>query len=123
MTHDAPEDVSASHGTSREAGAPHGTSQEARAPRRGSPHDAPHPDAPHYVAARVQRALAEDERTYELGIRVDIRGDQLFLRGQVEGRERRMRVAVVAGETAPGLTIHNEVTVVEVGEPGEEETL
>ncbi|MFC4533507.1 BON domain-containing protein [Sphaerisporangium dianthi] len=86
-------------------------------------HDAPHYDAPHYLAARVQRALAEDERTYELGIRVDIRGDQLFLRGQVEGDERRRLVAAVAGETAPGLRVHNEVTVVEVRGPGEEETL
>ncbi|MDH2427511.1 BON domain-containing protein [Sphaerisporangium sp. TRM90804] len=86
-------------------------------------HEAPHPDAPHYVAARVQRALAEDDRTHELGIRVDIRGDQLYLRGKVEGGERRRQVAAVAGETAPGLTVHNEVTVVEVREPGEEETL
>jgi hypothetical protein len=88
-----------------------------------SHHDAPHYDAPHYIAARVQRALAADERTYELGIRVDIRGDQLFLRGQVEGEERRLLVATVAGETAPGMTVHNEVTVVEVRGPGEEETL
>ncbi|GAA3834678.1 hypothetical protein GCM10022226_65200 [Sphaerisporangium flaviroseum] len=85
--------------------------------------DAPHYDAPHYVAARVQRALAEDERTYELGIRVDIRGDQLFLRGQVECHERRVLVAAVAQETAPGLKVHNEVSVVEVRGPGEEETL
>ncbi|MEV7964587.1 BON domain-containing protein [Sphaerisporangium sp. NPDC088356] len=88
-----------------------------------SHHDAPHYDAPHYVAARVQRALAEDDRTYELGIRVEIRGDQLFLGGQVESRERRLLVADVAAETAPGLKVHNEVTVVEVREPGEEETL
>ncbi|MFC7648461.1 hypothetical protein ACFQX6_54485 [Streptosporangium lutulentum] len=40
-------------------------------------------EAPQYVAARVQRALAEDERTNELGILVDIRGGQLFLRGRV----------------------------------------
>jgi hypothetical protein len=86
-------------------------------------HVVSHYDAPHYVAARVQRALAADERTYELGIRVDIRGDQLFLRGQVESVERRLLVATVAGETAPGLKVHNEVTVVEVRDPGEEETL
>ncbi|GGL12186.1 hypothetical protein Sme01_68740 [Sphaerisporangium melleum] len=86
-------------------------------------HVAPGHDAPHYLAARVQRALAEDERTYELGIRVDIRGDQLFLRGQVECDERRRLVAAVAEDTAPGLRVHNEVTVVEVREPGEEEAL
>ncbi|MFC4589544.1 BON domain-containing protein [Sphaerisporangium corydalis] len=101
----------------------HTVSHEA-ASHEAVPHeDAPHGDAPHYVAARVQRALAEDERTYELGIRVDIRGDLLFLRGQVEGDERRLLVAAVAGETAPGLKVRNEVTVVEVRDPGEEETL
>ncbi|GII85625.1 hypothetical protein Ssi03_36150 [Sphaerisporangium siamense] len=93
------------------------------APHHVEDHVASHHDAPHYVAARVQRALAEDERTYELGIRVDIRGDQLFLRGQVEGAERRAQVAAVAAENAPWLTVRNEVTVVEVREPGEEETL
>jgi hypothetical protein len=86
-------------------------------------HDEAHHDAPHYVAARVQRALAEDDRTNELGIRVDIRGDQLYLRGTVECEERRAHVATVAGEIAPGLKVHNEVTVMDVREPGEEESL
>ncbi|GII76630.1 hypothetical protein Sru01_16120 [Sphaerisporangium rufum] len=80
-------------------------------------------DAPHYVAARVQQALAEDERTSELGVRVDVRGDDLYLRGQVECAERRARMTDVAGENAPGLKVHNEVTVMEVRGPGEEETL
>ncbi|WP_155340385.1 BON domain-containing protein [Acrocarpospora corrugata] len=80
-------------------------------------------DPPQYVAARIQRAIAEDERTNELGIKVDIRGDQLFLRGQVCEDDQRDRVAEVAAETAPGLVVHNEVTCVEVGEPGEQEVL
>jgi hypothetical protein len=80
-------------------------------------------DAPQYAAARVQRALAEDERTNEQGIRVDIRGDQVFLRGQVTAEERREKVALVARETVPGMRIHNEITVVEVREPGKEEHL
>ncbi|MFJ2031835.1 BON domain-containing protein [Streptosporangium sp. NPDC087985] len=80
-------------------------------------------EAPQYVAARVQRALAEDERTSELGIRVDIRGGQLFLRGQVSGAERRTLIAAVAEEAAPGLTVRNEITVMDVRGPGEEEKL
>jgi hypothetical protein len=80
-------------------------------------------EAPQYVAARVQRALAEDERTNELGIRVDVRGDQLFLRGQVTGEDHRRQIAGVAAEAAPELRLHNEITVVEVREPGEEERL
>lgn len=80
-------------------------------------------EAPQYVAARVQRALAEDERTNELGILVDVRGEQLFLRGQVAAAERRALIANVAGEAAPGLTVRNEITVVDVRSPGEEERL
>ncbi|MEU7001110.1 BON domain-containing protein [Nonomuraea sp. NPDC046570] len=80
-------------------------------------------EAPQYVAARVQQALAEDERTHELGVRVDVRGDQIFLRGQVSGDGHRHAIGEVAGEAAPGLRVHNEITVVEVGEPGEDEHL
>jgi osmotically-inducible protein OsmY len=80
-------------------------------------------DTPHYVAARVQRALAEDDRTTELGIRVDVRGEHVFLRGQVSCDERRREIEKVAREAAPGLRVHNEITLVEVSEPGEEEHL
>ncbi|MGS2640961.1 BON domain-containing protein [Streptosporangium sp. LJ11] len=80
-------------------------------------------EAPQYVAARVQRALAEDERTTELGIRVDIRGDQLYLRGQVASTDRSKLIAEVAGEAAPGLAIHNEMDIVDVRDPVGEERL
>jgi hypothetical protein len=80
-------------------------------------------EAPQYTAARVQRALAEGEITHELGIRVDVRGDQLFLRGQVSTDERRKMIAGVAGVAAPGLKVRNEITVVEFRDPGEEESL
>jgi osmotically-inducible protein OsmY len=80
-------------------------------------------EAPQYVAARVQRALAEDDRTNELGIRVDVRGRQLFLRGTISGDQRRRLATSVAKEAAPGLEVHNELTLVEVRDPGEEEEL
>lgn len=80
-------------------------------------------EAPQYVAARVQRALAEDERTTELGIRADVRGDQLYLRGQVTSADRRDLIAKVAGEAAPGLVVHNEIDMVGVGDPVREERL
>ncbi|MBB6351391.1 BON domain-containing protein [Nonomuraea muscovyensis] len=80
-------------------------------------------EAPQYVAARIQQALAEDTRTHELGIHVDVRGDQLFLRGQVSGSEQRERLGQVAHEAAPGLRMHNEIKVVVVSEPGEDEHL
>jgi osmotically-inducible protein OsmY len=90
---------------------------------RAQRHDEPQQEAPLYVAARVQKALAEDERTYELGIRVDVRANQVFLRGQVRGADRVRHLTEVAAEAAPGMTIHNEVTVVEVRDAAEEERL
>ncbi|MEZ0074798.1 BON domain-containing protein [Planotetraspora sp. GP83] len=80
-------------------------------------------ETPHYVAARVQRVLAEDDRTNELGIRVDVRGEEVYLRGQVSSEERRHQIEDVAQEAAPGLRVHNEIKLVEVREPGEEEHL
>ncbi|AWS46246.1 MULTISPECIES: BON domain-containing protein [Streptosporangium] len=80
-------------------------------------------EAPQYVAARVKSALAEDERISELGILVDIRGEQLFLRGQVADARRRALIADVAEEAAPGLTVRNEITVLDVRDPCEEEKL
>lgn len=80
-------------------------------------------ETPQYVAARIQRALAEDDRSNELGIRVDVRGDHVYLRGQVSGDEHLHLIIEVAREAAPGMTVHNEVTLVEVGDPGMEEHL
>lgn len=80
-------------------------------------------EAPQYVAARVKSALAEDERISELGILVDIRGEQLFLRGQVADARRRALIADVAEEAAPGLTVRNEITVLDIRDPCEEEKL
>ncbi|MGC5010802.1 BON domain-containing protein [Streptosporangium sp. DT93] len=80
-------------------------------------------EAPQYIAARVQSALAEDERTTELGVRVDVRGDQLYLRGQVTAAERSDLIAQVAAESAPGLVVHNEIDVVDVRDPVKEEKL
>ncbi len=97
-------------------------------PHHADPHHRPQrrevrEHAPQYVAARVQQALAEDERTTELGIRVDVHGDRLYLRGQVGAAERLPHLTEVAHDAAPGIIIHNEVTVVEVREAGGEERL
>ena len=79
----------------------------------------------HGPAAIHHRTLILDlpMRLDRLGIRVDVRGDQLFLRGQVTGDDQRHLLTEVAQEAAPGLTVHNEVTCVEVRDPGEEEQL
>jgi len=81
-------------------------------------------EAPQYAATRLQQALAEDQRTTELGIKVTIRpGNNVFLRGEVMTEERRRRLEEVVAEVAPQLRIHNEVRVVECDEPTERETL
>jgi osmotically-inducible protein OsmY len=79
--------------------------------------------APHYVAGRIEQALAEDQRTHELGIRVDVRGDVVHLRGEVAAERRRELVADVVREVAPGLSVRNEISVADVHPPGQEEKL
>lgn len=83
----------------------------------------PSSEAPQYLAARLQRAFAEDRRTAELGVRVIVRGDDVYLRGEVACARRKAALAEVAGEIAPRLPIHNEVRVVERGTPAEVEEL
>lgn len=78
-------------------------------------------ELPEYVATSIKRRLAEDDRTGELGVQVDVRGGAVFLRGKVGTEERRSMAADVAQEVAPGLPIHNELTVVEAGDPAAEE--
>jgi osmotically-inducible protein OsmY len=78
---------------------------------------------PQYLAGRIREALAEDPRTNELGIRVVVRADQVFVQGQVAADERRERILEVVQEHCPGMKIHDELTVPECGEPEGEERL
>lgn len=72
-----------------------------------------------YVAGQVERALAEDPRTHELGVRAEVDGEAVILHGEVAGEERRRLVGEVAAQEAPELTVRNEVTVTEVLPPEE----
>jgi hypothetical protein len=76
-----------------------------------------------YVAGQVERALHEDTRTHELGVRVEVDGENVALRGEVQGEERRRLIAQVAAEAAPGRTITNEVAVTELLPPETPEML
>ena len=76
-----------------------------------------------YVAGQVERALHGDSRAHELGVRVEVDGEDVVLRGEVASEERRLAVARIAAEQAPGLTISNEVSVTEVQAPEGEEHL
>jgi hypothetical protein len=75
-------------------------------------------NAPHRLAARIKRRLAEDARTVEFGIDVDIRDNVIVLRGQVTTARRRALIEAVAREAASGLCIANDVVVAEPPSPG-----
>lgn len=78
--------------------------------------------AEQYLAARLRRALAEDPRTTELGVRVTVRGDHVLLSGDVACAERRGELEAVIHDVAPELTVLDDVKVTPVGEPeGREE--
>lgn len=78
---------------------------------------------PEHRAGRIEQALAEDPRTHELGIQAEVRGDAVYLRGQVVGNERRQLVSQVTREVAPELIVRNEVSVAEVKPPRDGEAL
>jgi predicted nucleotidyltransferase len=78
-------------------------------------------DGEEYLAGRIERALAEDPRTHELGVCVEVKESVVHLRGEVAGERRRQLVAEVAREAAPGLTARNEVSVIEVRPPADPE--
>jgi BON domain len=86
--------------------------------------DAPrqqHRDHADYVCAHIQERLATG--VHELGIQVDVRGDVIYLRGEVVTEDRRREVEEAARGAAEGRTIRNEVSVTSVREPDGEETL
>jgi hypothetical protein len=76
-----------------------------------------------YVASRIEQHLAEDPRTHELGIRAELRGDVIYLVGEVAVGDRRQLVGEVAGEVAEDHEIRNEVTVSRLHPAGGEEVL
>jgi osmotically-inducible protein OsmY len=78
-------------------------------------------ETPHYLAAAIRERLARE--TNELGIHVDVRSDEVFLRGDVATDRQREAVERVASSAAEGRKICNEVSVVPVREPDGRETL
>lgn len=76
---------------------------------------------PQYLAAHIQDRLTEQAN--ELGLRVDVRGPIVYLRGEVASEEQRRMIEEIARNAAPGHQIRNELHVVAVHEPEGEETL
>ncbi|MBA9003107.1 MULTISPECIES: BON domain-containing protein [Thermomonospora] len=78
-------------------------------------------DVPHYLVEHIRDRVAE--QAHELGIQVDVRGDKVYLRGQVMSEERRRDIEEAARAAAHGHTVCNEVSVVSSREPDGEEHL
>ena len=76
-----------------------------------------------YVCARVEHALAVDERTAELGLTVTETDGELVVSGSVATPDRRDAVTLVASEAAHGQPVRNEVDVVELPAPSQVEPL
>lgn len=80
-------------------------------------------EPPHYVAMRLQEALAHDPRVNELQLNVKIVGDQVFVTGEVASEERCTAIGDLASEMLPNMRVHNQTTVVRADTPAAAEDL
>ena len=80
-------------------------------------------ESPQYRVAHIRRALAEDPRTAEMGVRVNVRGDHVHLSGEVATEQRRADLEEVLAEVAPEVTVSNDVRVADNREPSRREEL
>jgi osmotically-inducible protein OsmY len=76
-----------------------------------------------YLAEHIRDALARDERVGELGVEVTLTPAGVFLTGEVASPQRRDAIGDVVHEIAPDQEIHNQTTVMQYSEPGQEEQL
>jgi osmotically-inducible protein OsmY len=80
-------------------------------------------ESPQYRVAHIRRALAEDPRTAEMGVRVNVRGDQVHLSGEVATEQRRADLERVLAEVVPDAAVSNDVRVSDTREPARREEL
>lgn len=76
-----------------------------------------------YLVAKVQDALAEDERIGELELDVRIAGRRIFVTGTVFTEDRKGAVSDLVARMCPHYEVSNQITVVEEPSPGPEERL
>jgi hypothetical protein len=63
-----------------------------------------------YDLREIERALAEDDGTAELGIRLSVHGGRLFVRGDVASEGRRRAVLDRVAGQCPGTDVVDELT-------------
>ncbi|MFL6089684.1 MAG: BON domain-containing protein [Aeromicrobium sp.] len=66
---------------------------------------------------RLEQAIANDLRTNELGIRVQVIDHRVVLRGEVASEERRAAVLTVAQEHMPASHIIDEIRLSDAADP------
>lgn len=76
-----------------------------------------------YTAQHIKDALAHDARVGEMTLDIAVRGDKVFVTGQVPTAGRRDAIPEVVATIAPGVEVVNEVTVVPCDEPEGQEVL
>jgi osmotically-inducible protein OsmY len=69
-----------------------------------------------YAVQRLRDALATDERVAEMGLDVQVSAGKVFLTGQVATAERQQAVGTVAAEVLPDYEVHNQTSVIPVGD-------
>ena len=80
-------------------------------------------DPDEYVIQRLHEAVAEDERSGELNLDIQIANRELFLRGVVPNDARRQAITQVVKEILPDDVVHNDLEVENLTEPGPPERL
>ena len=63
------------------------------------------------LARRLERALIDDARTHEMGVRVVVAGGRVVASGEVASEERRQAVLTVISEADPGLPVTDQLTL------------
>lgn len=64
-----------------------------------------------HLARRLERALADDERTNELGVRIVVTDDRVVAAGEVASDERRRAVLAVLRDEEPGRPVDDQLTL------------
>jgi osmotically-inducible protein OsmY len=83
----------------------------------------PPAEDPYYLEARVQRRLAEDPDTAELGVRVAVHGEVVHLSGDVASDERRRQLVEAAAAEAVGREVRDDLRVTGAEPPAGAEDL
>jgi hypothetical protein len=80
-------------------------------------------EPPEYLVQHIQDALATDPRARELGVDVQVVGDQVVLTGTATTAGQRDAIAAVVRELADSYRVVNEVAVPPADEDGTVEEL